>query len=74
MKKSKIYENNNIVIYYKKGEWEVGQEADLADQIFVAALMGYLEFAKHLKDPKKFWVECKKEMRKTIKLQDKELK
>ena len=70
MKKYKIYENNDIVIYYKKGEMEVGQEADLSDQVLVAAMMGYLEFAKHLKDPLSFWRKCKKEIRKTIRMQD----
>ena len=74
MKKSKIFENSDIVIYYKKGELEIGQEVELADQIFVVALMGYLEFASHLKNPMEFWIKCKKEIRRVIRMQDKEIK
>ena len=54
MNKVKIFENKNIIIY-KKGEFMIGDEAEIANNVFVAAMMGYTTFAGHLKEPMKFW-------------------
>jgi hypothetical protein len=58
MKKEKIYEDENIILYSKKGI-EHGYEAEAADSTFCAALIGYKTFASHLKEPMKFWEEVK---------------
>ena len=54
MNKVKLFENKNIIIY-KKGEFMIGDEAEIANDIIVAAMGGYITFAEHLKEPMKFW-------------------
>lgn len=56
--KNKIYEDENIIVY-KKGDIEIGYEADTADSLITAALIGYKSFGEHLEDPKKFYEEVK---------------
>ena len=54
MKKVKVYENEELILY-KKGDNEIGYEADMAEWTIVAGLVGAKTFASHLKYPMKFW-------------------
>lgn len=49
MKKEKVYESDNIIIYSKKPE--VGREADAASDCIHAATIFAAAFASHLKEP-----------------------
>lgn len=51
-------------------EIEVGDEADVADELIKIAMGGYREFAGHLNNPREVWLEIRNKFLKKI---DKEL-
>lgn len=57
--KSLIYQDDNLMIYRKKGEFMVGEEADIADDLLEIAFAFYLGFARHLVSPSSFWLHAK---------------
>ncbi len=73
MNKVKIFENKNIIIY-KKGEFMIGDEAEIANDIIVAAMGGYITFAEHLKEPMKFWDAMKLAIKQGVEQTEKEIK
>ena len=56
--KNKVYEDENIKVFSKK-EMFIGEEVEIADSLLEAGMVGYLEFAGHLKEPREFWKACK---------------
>ena len=64
MKREKVYETENIVIYAKKPE--VGEEANVADDCISAACTFAHKFAFHLKDPLKFLQAFREETEKEV--------
>ncbi len=52
MKREKIYETKNIVVYAKKPE--IGEEAKCADDCIEAAIFCAISFAYNLQTPMKF--------------------
>ena len=64
MKRQKVFETENVVIYAKVPE--IGQEANAADDCIHAACTFAHQFAFHLKDPLKFLQAFRDEAHKEI--------